>query len=180
MTQYFKGDATEIKFDEGLKDTLDTLSAQKTLFFEDAYDCQAFGDIIFSNNLAPLANAISQEIFRDAFNEVFQNFEVAGSFESYIAVFKKIFGDDVDIEFVIPASGRLQINITSTDVVLYDFVGRYIENNEYIFDEIIDYEGDNIALQTIKGFQTEYELEQMLRELVPVGIFTEITLSVGV
>ena len=179
MTQYFKGDELEIKFFESAKQIFDDLSLQKDLFLDDAYDCQAFGDIIYNNNLSPLANAINSLVFRESFNEVFSQFELSGSFESYIEVFKKVFGDDVGITFTVPSEGRLQIDIEAEDVILFDAVARRIVSDAYVFDEIIDYENDNLAFQSLKGFQTQYELEQMLFELVPNGIFTEITLSLG-
>lgn len=179
MSQYFKGDDTEKKFESSAKTTLDDLSLQLDAFDDDAYECQAFGDIIFEAGRSPLANAIDQLVFRQSFNEVFQNFRVAGSFESYIAVFEKIFGDSVDITFTIPAAGKLQIDIVADEIELNDFAARLIINNAYVLDDVVDYDGDTIAFQTIKGFQSQYELEQMLYEMVPDGIYTEISLSLS-
>lgn len=179
MSQYFKGDATELKFEGSAAPTLNTHAAQKDLFYDDAYNCKAFGDIIYEDNLSPLARAITQEVFRDSFNEVFQNFVVAGSFESYLAVFEKIFGEDADVTFTIPAAGKLQIEITADEIELNDFVARTIVDNQYQYEEVIDDEAETIQFQTIKGFQSQYELEQMLYEMVPDGIYTEITLNLG-
>jgi hypothetical protein len=79
----------------------------------------------------------------------------------------------------VPGDGRLQIDIIAEGVDLNDAVARRIENNQYVLDELIDYEDDNIAFQKIKGFQSQYELEQMLFEMVPAGVFTEISLTLG-
>lgn len=179
MSEYFKGDDTEKKFEASALPTLEDLEIQLNAFDQDAYECQAFGDIIFEDGRSPLSNAIDQQVFRASFNEVFQNFRVAGSFESYIAVFQKIFGESSDITFTIPASGKLQIDIVADEIELNDSVARIIESNQYVLYDLIDDEGDNIAFQSIKGFQSQYELEQMLYEMVPDGIYTEITLTLG-
>lgn len=177
--QYFKGDDTEKKFYNAGEPTLSGLSLNKDEFLAGAYKAGPLGDLLYETGRSPLANAISQDIFRLAFSEIFESFIKVGTFEAYLTVFSKIFGTEADISFVVPAPGRLQINILADGVELSDFIARYISDNAYYFDEIIDFDGDNIAFQTIKGFQSQYELEQMLFEMVPAGIFTEISLTLG-
>lgn len=177
--QYFKGDATEIKYAEAFRPIVEQIDLQKKTFFDEAYEAAPLGDILYDTNRAPLSNAIPREIFRDAFKEIFDSFLAAGTFENYLTVFRKIFGDTVVVEFTVPASGRLQIAIEAAGVELSKFIARHIEDNEYVFDYVVDDVGDNIVFQTIKGFQTQYELEQMLFEMVPDGVFTEISLDLG-
>jgi len=175
--QKFKGDDLENRFIEAGTPVFDTVSNQLDLLDNDIYNVFPLGGAIYDANASPLSNAIPRNIFIESFNAIFTNFTVAGTFESYIEVFKRIFGDDVDITFTVPDPGQLEIDILASGTVLSDMLARYIENNEYIFDEIVDDEGDNIAFQTIKGFETQSELERMLFEMVPAGIYTEITLS---
>lgn len=177
--QFFKGDETEIKYYQSGKPICDALSLQKHLFFDDAYGCFVLGELLYDNNYAPLANAIPRDIFRESFATVFDAFLVAGSFESYLTVFRNIFGDDVEVTFGVPSPGKLTIDIVAEGFQLSLFMARRIVGNAYVLDEIIDDEGDNIVFQTVKGFETQYELEQMLFEMVPDGIYTEISLSVG-
>lgn len=189
MPQFFKGDATELKYYNSGLTISDQMSAQKSLFYDDAYACFVLGELLYDNDYAPLARAIPRDIFRESFATVFDAFLTAGSFESYLTVFRNIFGDEVEVEFVadnlttppdpLLGAGRLQINIVAAGFQISNFITRYIENNEYVFDTIIDDEGDNIVFQTVKGFESEYELKQMLFEMVPNGIYTEITLTVG-
>lgn len=148
-------------------------------FYEECYSAFPLGDLIWEDGRSPLSNAILQSIFRESFPEIFDAFVVAGSFESYLTVFRKIFGDDVEVTFTVPDPGKLNIDIVAAGFELSEFIARRIEDNAYVFDEVITQEGDNIVFQTVKGFQTQYELEQMLREMVPAGIYTEITLTVG-
>lgn len=179
MAQYFKGDATELKYYESTTEITQTLGVELTEFFDEAYACFILGELIWDNELSPLSTAIPRDIFRESFSAIFDSFLFTGSFESYMTVFRSIFGEDVEVTFTVPAPGKLNIDIVALNVVLYDFVARYINDDEYILDEIIDDEGDNIAFQSIKGFESQYELERMLFEMVPVGIFTEITLTLG-
>lgn len=177
--QNFKGDATELKMIACGADALDDCSAEKDLLWADIYSAAPLGDVIYDSNRAPLANAIDRDIFRASFKEIFDAFVVAGSFESYLTVFRKIFGEDVDVQFTVPAPGKLNIAIIATGVEPNLFIARAIEDNAYVLDEVIDDEDDNIVFQTIKGFQSQYELEQMLFEMVPNGIYTQITLTLG-
>lgn len=179
MAQLFKGDSEELKYYYSGKPIADALSQQKTLFYDDAYNCFKLGELLYDNALAPLANAIPRDIFKDTFTSVFDAFVVAGTFESYLTIFRKVFGDDVEVVFTVPAAGKLNIDITATGIVYNNFVARSILDNEYVFDQIVDDEGDNIVFQGVKGFESQYELEQMLFELVPAGIYTEITLTLG-
>lgn len=177
--QNFKGDATELKFRAVAGAVGGALSFQKSQFFDDAYNCYELGSILYDMGRAPLANAIPREIFRESFQTVFEQFLEAGSAESYLTIFRKIFGDAVEVEFTIPGPGKLNIDIQALGVEEYFFGARRVVNNQYVIDELVDDEVDNIVFQTIKGFQSQYELEQMLFEMVPAGIYTQISLSLG-
>lgn len=177
--QYFKGDDTEKKYVEAFASILENIAIQRDLFNVDAYQACPLGDLLWEDMRAPLAKAIKKEIFRKAFGELVEAFFEVGTFEAYLTVFQKIFGDDVGVEFTVPGPGQLKIVIAAAGFDLSDLAARRIEGGEYSFDELVDDEGDNIIVQTIIGFQSQYELEQMLFEMVPAGIFTDIDLTVG-
>lgn len=177
--QYFKGDAIEKKYYESGKAILDELSLQRDEFFDDAYFCQVLGDIIWESKLSPLSNAITKDIFRESFPELIQSFIEVGTFESYLSVFRKIFGAEVDVTFEVPGPGKLNIVIGAEGIELEEMLGREIIDDAYEYFEITDHTGDPILLQSVKGFQSQYELERMLFEMVPAGIFTNITLTIG-
>jgi hypothetical protein len=178
--QYFKGDDTEKKFFAVLDPILTAVSAHKSDFYSNAYGSAPLADMIFESGRSPLTNAIVQSIFRLTFKEIFDAFVVAGTFESYLTVFRKIFGNDVVITFTVPGPGQLTIDIDATTTELSPFVARKIVDNAYVFENVVDHLSNRIVFQTIKGFQSQYELEKMLFELVPGGIFTTISLSLGV
>ena len=180
MAQFFKEtDSFEQKMYNSAKPAFDEVDFQKDLYFDGAYSNYELGSMVYDTNRAPLTNAIVRSIFREAYEEIIQAFIVLGTYDAYYAVFQKIFGDDVIVEFAVPGPGQLWIDVIASGIELSDFASRYIENNEYLFDEIIDDEGDNIAFQTVKGFQTEYELSQMLHEMIPDGIYPTISLTIG-
>lgn len=178
--QKFKGDAVELKYETAGSEIIDNIGLQLDDFFDGAYDAMPLGDLLHEGDRSPLSNAIRLEIFRESFNTIYNAFRVSGSFESYLTVFRKIFGDAVDVEFVVPGPGKLQINILADQLEEFNFVARHIHNNEYLFDNMV-YEDDDgtgsIIFQTVKGFHSQYELEQMLFEMVPAGIFTDINLT---
>lgn len=177
--QLFKGDELEENFYNAIKPTVDEISAQKDLFYDGAFECFALGDLLFDTARAPLANAIPKDIFRESFSAVFDAFLVAGSLESYLTVFRTVFGNDVEVSFNIPGPGQLEIEIVAATFVTFNFVARRIENNAYVNDQIVTQDTDRIVFQTIKGFESQYDLEQMLYELVPDGIYTVITLTIA-
>lgn len=178
--EYFKGDTNELSVYGVGKDLMDALSLQKDLFYAGAYEAAPLGEVIYDTGRSPLSNAIVRTIFRLAFEQIFTAFVEAGTFESYLTVFRKIFGEDVAVVFTVPAPGKLEIDITADDPEISNGVARIISGNAYQFDEFITQDGvDEIVFQTIKGFESQYELEQMLFELVPGGVYTVISLTIG-
>lgn len=180
MTQFFKGDAQELKFFNSGNPIATALSNEKSTFFDEAYSSFVLGEVLYDTNRAPLANSILREIYREAFSAIFNSFVFSGSLEGYISVFKNIFGNDVIITFTVPSPGKLGIDIVAAGLELYNWQAREIISNSYVLSDIVDDVSDNIVFQAIKGFESQYELEQMLKEMVPAGIYTEISLTVGV
>jgi len=177
--QFFKGNDTEIKVASVGSDVADLLSIQRDLFLDGAYGCGPLGDLLHDTDRTPLARGIKIEIFRTFFQELFDSFVHCGTFESYITVFTAIFGDDTEITFTVPGNGKLDIDVVATDVTLANFVSRYVDGTSYVFDNMVTEDGDNIMFQYLIGFKTQYELEQLLFEMVPMGVYTTITLTIG-
>lgn len=179
MIQYFKGDKEELKFVNSTNEVFQNISQNLDSMFDDAYSCFKFGDILWDSKRTPLSKSVVKKIFRESFFTIFSNFLVAGSFESYITVFENIFGEDVEVIFTVPAPGKLLIDVTASGLQLDTFLLREIVDNEYVYSNLIDDEGDTIVFQSVKGLESQYELEQMLNEMVPYGIYTEISLTLG-
>jgi len=100
MVQLFKGDALEQKMYNVGKAPADSINAALDQFYQGIYSCVPLGEFIYDQDRAPLATAIKREVFINCYNELFDAFSVAGTFESYITVLKKIFGQDALVEFI--------------------------------------------------------------------------------
>lgn len=177
--QFFKGDATEQKFADAFLWAFMPLTLAKTDFFENAYLANDLGGVLFDTKRAPLTNAIPRDVFKDLFAYIFSFFYQAGTAESYLTIFRAVFGNDVEVTLEVPGPGQLNIDIVAQGVALDLFVARTLAGSAYIFDEIVDQDDDNIVFRSIKGLNSQYEVETMLFELVPYGIFTQITLTLG-
>jgi hypothetical protein len=87
--------------------------------------------------------------------------------------------EDVEILFTVPAAGKLLIEINATGTEESPFIAREIVDNNYEMSPVVDEVDDNIVFNTIQGFQTQEELNTALKTLVPAGIYTEVTLTLG-
>lgn len=178
--QYFKGDAKELMMIGAGLPAMTTVGASLDDFFEDAYETVPLGEMLFDNNFAPLANAIRRDIFARSFKQIFEAFQNSGTFEAYLIVFRKIFGEDVEVTFEVPDPGKLNIAILSTNTEESVFVARQVVSNAFEYNPVITQDGiDTLVFSSILGFTSEYELQTMLFEMVPAGIFTNITLTIG-
>lgn len=177
--QHFKGDANEVKTYNSARPAFDEIGMQKDFFFDGAFECFALGDIIWQSGRSPLANAIQLSVFRESFFAIFESFQFAGTFESYLTVFRAVFGNDVVVVFTVPAPGKLDIHITATGLQINKLLGRRVDGSGYVFETIVDRDGNHPVGRSFKGLESEYELNQMLFEMVPGGVYTLITLDVG-
>jgi hypothetical protein len=176
--KYFKGDALEIKMDACGSPKMTSLSADKDAFFSGSYACFILGELLYDTNRAPLANAIDRAIFRELFATIFNAFVSSGSLESYLTVFRNIFGSDVTVTFTVPAAGKLAISVLPVGLIQNTLLARTVGSSTYVYDEILTHDGDNLMSRNPKGFQTQYQAQQMLFEMVPGGIYTTVTLTI--
>ena len=177
--EFFKGDETEQKFYNSGSKILNNISVELSEFFSEAYATQALGELVYDQRRFPLTNAIKRSIFISSFKQLFEAWAFSGTFESYIDVFTKIFGEDVVIDFTVPGPGELLVDITTTGLQDYEFVARSIEEDEYLFDNVVDDEDDFIVFSTLQGIESQSELEKVLFTMVPNGIFTQVSLTIG-
>jgi hypothetical protein len=176
---YFKGDELELKMYNAGLPALQAISLGLEEAFLGIYECVPMGELLWDEQRVPLTNAIKREIFIQCFKQVFEAWTFCGTFESYLLVFRKIFGDDASIEFTVPGPGKLQIDIETFGAAINPIVVREISGGSYTIYNLVDEVGDNICAQTTLGIETQYELEKILFSMVPNGIYTEISLTIG-
>ncbi|MGN1058374.1 MAG: hypothetical protein ACI4Q7_03370, partial [Candidatus Avelusimicrobium sp.] len=92
MPEYFKGDDAEKKIVAGANSLFQVLGGEMRLFLQNAYKGEGLGRVLYDAEMAPLVNVLPRDTFAGTMNALLENFQQAGTFESYISVFKTIFG----------------------------------------------------------------------------------------
>jgi hypothetical protein len=176
---FFKGDEQELKMYNSMLGIMQGIGLGLNEYYLGAYEAVPMGEFIYDEERVPLTNAIKREIFIQCFKQIFEAWTFCGTFESYLLVFRKIFGEESSIEFTVPGPGRLQIDIETFGAAINPIVVREISGGSYTIYNLVDDVGDNICAQTTLGIETQYELEKILFSMVPNGIYTEISLTIG-
>lgn len=177
--QPFKvNDTTETKVTDAFLNALDPISDSLDDFFEGAYQCHLLGGVLWDLRLSPLAGAISREIFIQSFFALHNNLSHPGTFEFFLEIFRAVWGETVEVEFTIPAPGKLLINVTALSGAVFTFSARDIVDDEYVYDDVIDHEDpfNYIGFQGVTGLKTQDEVDTLMREISTQGIWTVATL----
>ncbi len=177
--QAFKGnDTLEARVTAALIDMLEVVDGVRDQFFDNAYTAQPLGDVLAATG-EPIASAIPLEVFRASFPEIHQLYTRPGTFEFYLELFRKIWGESVTVEFTVSAPGKLKIEIDALSIQLNLALARVIEENVYVNYEIVDEDGDNLIFQGTQGLQTLRQAQSIINELCPAGIWREVVLSIS-
>jgi len=180
VTQAFKeNDAIEARFADTFFPIQNQLSLDRDAFYAGAYTAEPLGDVFRNLNADPLARVLAPDVYRNSFPAIHDLFTRPGTFEYYLAVFRKVFGTNVIVEFTIPSPGVLNINVEAVELQLTNFLAREIVEDVYVTHEVLDEEGDNIVFQALFGIKTQVEMDLLINELAPSIIFTTATLVVS-
>lgn len=175
--QNFKGDAKELKMQTVVDPLLDLTDAALNDFYLNGFDCSAFLLMLYDDRRMPFSERINREAFVDFVRLALTNFPVIGTFESYLFILKSIFGPNSEIRFNVPAAGKLAIEVEAVANSEFEFIAREFVDGEYVFHEMIDYDLDTLMFRGVVGIDTEYELSLLFAEIMPAGIFPEISLA---
>lgn len=178
MTQRFKeNDNLETKFIEVIEEQNSATQASLDEFYNQAYLAAPLGDVLYDENRDPMVGVVTKETYRESFSAIHDAFTRPGIFEFYLSLFERIFGSGVNVEFEIPGPGRLNINVEAFETSLDTFAAREIVSNQYVYNDVVDHDGDFIVFQTPKGIKTQSEIDALIREVAPQGIFTQAFLT---
>lgn len=174
-------DTVEPKARDCFLPALNFIGTDLDAFKEGAYEAWPLGDVLFALNASPLADQISQEVFRSTFYAVHNYFKRPGTFEFYLEICRVIWGADVEVEFVVPNPGHLQINIEAAESVNANALARRIVDNAYVYDQIILNGGgsDNLLFRIVQGPKSQSETEALFFELTPAGLFVEVAITIS-
>ncbi len=177
MQLFKENDITEPLITGLAMPTLVELGLERDAFFLNAFTCYLLGEVLFDLERDPLASVITREVYRTSFPAIHELFTRPGTFEFYMDVFRKVFTEDVDVEFVIPGPGRLQINITALGFESFYILTRRIVDDAYVYERLVTSDAnDPIVGRGTRGIKTQEEIEGLMAEISAYGVFTEVTL----
>lgn len=159
------------------KPAFDVCSTSLTEFNNGSYEASPFLLMLYDEGRMPFSDRVLRDTFVEFFKEALTRFPFTGTFESYVFILRAIFGDSAQILFDVPAPGKLDITVNTELTVSYDFIAREFVGGEYVDSEIIDSGGNNLVFTGISGIDSQYQLQQLLSELVPAGIYLLLTLT---
>lgn len=176
--QKFKpNDLTEQKVIDAVDPLLVSLGASRDQFYEEANLCAKLGEVLYDLMRDPMAGSMDRETYINSFPAIHQLFTRPATFDFYLDVFQAIWGDDVDVEFIIPSAGKLTINIGALGTDLQSLEARRIEDNAYVYETIQETASEqDILLQIPKGLKTQAETDALVREINAAGIIVDTNL----
>lgn len=176
MVQRFKGDETELQIEAAGEVAFDVCKTSLDEFYADAFEASDFLLSLYDEGRMPFSDRIPRNAFVDFLRKAIPQFPVTGTFESYLFIIEALFGAGSDVQFTVPAPGKLQISVSATSAISFEFVGREVVDGAYVEVEMIDSDGEILEFRGISGIDSEAKLDGLLSELIPAGIYPEIEL----
>lgn len=177
MYQNFKGDATEQKMIGGMAPVFNLTNASLDDFYANGFNCADFLLKMYDDRRMPFSDRIPRDAFVDFVRQAFENFPVTGTFEAYLLLLREIFGQTSEVNFIVPAPGKLEIDIAAISSSEFQFIGREFTGGMFEYFDMIDSEGNLLTFRGIPGIDTLYELELLFAEIMPCGISPTIALT---
>lgn len=177
MVQFFKNDTLELQMYAVAEPILTVSSIAKDEFLDGAFECEAFLLMLYDEKRMPFSERVPRPAFVAFVREALKNFPFTGNFETYLFVIRSIFGPSVSVIFTVPAPGKLSIGVAALAELEFDFLASEYMGGSYDFFNVVDDDGDQIIFIGLPGIDTEYELELLFSEIIPVGIFPDISLG---
>lgn len=177
IQKFSVNDVTEDQITGLIKPSLDEMGDDLDDFFEGADTCFLLGDVIYDSGRTPLQGVITRSIFRSSFFAIHELFTRPGTFEFYLEVFRAVFGEDVQVEFVIPNPGHLQINIAVLNNTTFRILARRIVDNQYEYYPLVTQDDDYIIGEGTQGIKSQSEIDSLISEISMAGIYTECNLT---
>lgn len=155
----------------------DDIGNDLDLFFDGAFKTQGLGAVLYDLGRDPLSGILSREVFIKSYWAIHDLFTRPGTFEYYLDVFRSIWGEDVDVVFEVPSPGVLYIDIDVLNVDVFRLIAREIEGGAYSYNPLMDREGNNLVVRSAAGTRSQSEINALMFEIVPAGIYAVTTLT---
>lgn len=153
------------KFYNSFLGVFNYLEVQRNRFYDNCYFVNALADFLYGS--VPASQAMPIEEWRMSFNHIIQAFNLSGTYETYITMFKGLFGNNALITFEIlnPADLKITIDISSG--------GGASQEDEFITeleDVVTTDELEAIVFIKILEQINDADLQSVLQATTPVGI----------
>lgn len=177
MTQKFKGDQIELNIESAGSLPFDFCSAALDEYFDGCYEASDFLLAQYDAGKMPFSDRVPRDSFVAFIKQAIPNFPVTGTFESYIFIIQSIFGEGSGILFNVPAAGKLSMIVNAASSLEFDLVAREFVDGAYVLSTFATIDGFGLQSRGISGIDSQAKLTQLLSELIPAGVFPDITLA---
>lgn len=177
--QKFKpNDSVEQLTIDAFSEVADTIEADLDQFYSEAYESFKLGDILFDLKRDYIASVIAKGIYRRAFYKIQELSDKIGTFETYIEIFYALWGTGVDIEFLTPSPGVLNINISNIEVEAVQWVAQAVVGSGFAFDNMVETSTptNNLIFQSTVGINVQEGMNEFIKLISVAGITTTCTL----
>lgn len=168
MKQLFNGDDLELKFSGSFDLVFADMKEALLAIIGKAYGAKALGYTLYDGNTSPLNGVIERETFALYYDDIFKTFPYAGTFESYIFILKKIFGEEAEISFTKLAPAALQIDITSDRNTFFKWIESVVSKSA-----ITDESGNAVYFRRALGMTDYYKVRSILNIFKHPGVYLE-------
>lgn len=176
LQRFKESDTKELQVINAAIAPIDEIGYDLDDFFDGAFKSFGLGEVLYDLDRDPMSGVITRDTFRKSYWAIHNLFTKPGTFEYYLEVFRSIWGDSVEIEFEVPSPGILNINASVLDVEEFVLIAREIEDNAYVYSPIIEYGGDRLTVRDKTGIKSQSEIDALMNEITPNGIFVTTTL----
>lgn len=175
--QYFKGDPLELKMDAAGRRAFDITDGALDSYWTNAYTAADFLLMLYDTGRMPFSDRVPREAFVGFIRMMIPNFSVIGTFEAYLFIIQSIFGASSNVLFDVPGPGQLSMIIATPATLEFDWQGQEVGSSGYQSFGMQTSDGYDLQFRGISGIDSEPKLKQLLSELIPLGVFTSITLQ---
>lgn len=176
-TQKFKGDDLELQMEASASPAFDLVGAALDDFLANGFNADPFLLMLFDEGRAPFSARVPRDSFVEFIKEALVRFPNTGTFETYLFILEKVFGEGSGVLFDVPAPGKLELLVNASSSIEYTFVAREFIDGHFVNSDLVTASGDTITFRGISGIDSEYKLSQLLAELIPAGIWPDVTLA---
>ncbi len=177
QTQKFKGDDFELQMESAAAPAFDLTELALDAMYDGCYEAHDWLLALYDSGRMPFSDRVPRDSFPAFFQRALENFPFTGTFEAYLFILKSIFGGATEVLFEVPGDGKISILVNAEAAIEFEAEAREYAGGIFQTYQLVTSDGDVIAFRGISGIDSEEELNQLLAELIPVGIFPDIALT---